>query len=89
MTIKDDLIKQFRKDYPVLKSGDDNDFIELNEAEREAEYSRWADNELERVASEADKAKAEADKAAAKATAQTKLSALGLTDDEVAAIVGN
>ena len=35
------------------------------------------------------KAKAEADKAEAKASAQAKLAALGLTDDEVAAIVGN
>ena len=34
-------------------------------------------------------AKAEADKVAAKASAQTKLAALGLTVDEVAAIVGN
>ena len=34
------------------------------------------------------KAKAEADKAAAKASAQAKLAALGLTDDEVAAIIG-
>ena len=33
--------------------------------------------------------KAEADKAAAKASAQAKLAALGLTADEVAAIVGN
>ena len=35
------------------------------------------------------KAKAEADKLAAKASAQAKLAALGLTEDEVAAIVGN
>ena len=88
MTTKDNLIKQFRKDYPVLKSGNDNDFIELNEAEREAEYSRWADNELERVATEADKAKGEADKIAAKQSAQAKLAALGLTEEEVASILG-
>ena len=35
------------------------------------------------------KAKAEADKAAAKVSAQTKLAALGLTEDEVKAIIGN
>ena len=35
------------------------------------------------------KAKAEADKVAAKQSAQAKLAALGLTADEVAAIVGN
>jgi hypothetical protein len=34
-------------------------------------------------------AKAEADKVAAKQSAQAKLAALGLTADEVAAIVGN
>ena len=37
----------------------------------------------------ANEAKTEADKAAAKASAQAKLAALGLTADEVAAIVGN
>lgn len=37
---------------------------------------------------EAKKAKAEADKAAAKASAQAKLAALGLTPDEVTAIIG-
>ena len=88
MTTKDDLIKQFKKDYPILKSGNDNDFIELNEAEREVEYSRWADNELERVASEANQAKAENDKLAAKQSAQAKLAALGLTEEEVASILG-
>ena len=37
---------------------------------------------------ETNKAKAEADKAAAKQSAQAKLAALGLTDDEVKAIIG-
>ena len=37
----------------------------------------------------ANEAKAEADKLAAKQSAQVKLAALGLTPDEVAAIVGN
>jgi hypothetical protein len=37
----------------------------------------------------ANEGKAETDKAAAKASAQAKLAALGLTADEVAAIVGN
>ena len=36
-----------------------------------------------------DELKAEADKEAAKQSAQAKLAALGLTADEVAAIVGN
>jgi len=38
---------------------------------------------------ESDAAKAEVDKAKAKASAETKLAALGLTADEVAAIVGH
>ena len=37
----------------------------------------------------ANEAKAEADKLAAKQSAQAKLAALGLTDNEVAAILGN
>ena len=36
----------------------------------------------------ANEAKAEADKVAAKQSAQTKLAALGLTEDEVASILG-
>ena len=38
---------------------------------------------------ETNQAKAEADKLTAKQSAQAKLAALGLTSDEVAAIVGN
>ena len=45
------------------------------------------DNALQEL--ESDAAKTEADKAKAKASAETKLAALGLTADEVAAIVGN
>ena len=51
-----------------------------------------ADEIKQQVADEKEYAKAqkvEADKAEAKASAQAKLAALGLTDDEVAAIVGN
>jgi len=41
------------------------------------------------AAVDAIKTKAEADKAAAKQSAQAKLAALGLTADEVTAIIGN
>jgi len=56
--------------------------------EREASAEELSAIEIENKSYVKSK-KLEADKAAAKASAQAKLAALGLTDDEVAAIVGN
>ena len=60
--------------------------------EREMNQEEFAVYETDRIENDkvkAERAKAEADKLAAKQSAQAKLAALGLTDDEVAAIVGN
>jgi hypothetical protein len=67
---------------PITQIGD-----EVREM-TEAEFSQWqADCDAQRADSEAQAAAADA-KAAALASARTKLAALGLTDDEVAALLG-
>jgi hypothetical protein len=50
-------------------------------AQREADAAAWAEVEEARVA-------ADAAKASAKASAESKLKALGLTDAEVSALIG-
>ena len=54
----------------------------------EKELAQYEADTLKREAREKVKAKAETDKAAVKASAQAKLAALGLTPDEVTAIIG-
>ena len=54
----------------------------------EKELAQYEADILKREAREKVKAKAEADKAASKQSAQAKLAALGLTADEVTAIIG-
>ena len=54
----------------------------------EKELAQYEADTVKREAREKVKAKAEADKAAAKQSAQAKLAALGLTEEEVASILG-
>ena len=59
--------------------------------EREMNQEEFAVYETDRIENDkekAERAKAEADKASAKASAQAKLAALGLTEEEVASILG-
>ena len=67
----------------------DNDYstIQWSVLDGDAPTLKEIETELKKLNDGA--AKAEADKVAAKQSAQTKLAALGLTADEVAAIVGN
>jgi len=62
--------------------------ITLSNADYEATLRRWAENEEAAAAAEAERIAAEEAKAAAKASAIAKLAALGLTEDEAAALVG-
>ena len=52
------------------------------------ELAQYEADTVKREAREKVKTKADADKAAVKQSAQAKLAALGLTDDEVKAIIG-
>lgn len=54
----------------------------------EKELAQYETDKVKREAREKVKAKAEADKAATKQSAETKLFALGLTEEEVASILG-
>jgi len=64
-----------------LQTGDDDrGYTQLTSTEYEKTISEWADNELEQ---EAKKAEAEA----AKESAQSKLAALGLTTEDLKALV--
>jgi len=62
--------------------------LETNEIiEREMNAAEFAQYQIDQEAIK-NRAKAEADKLAAKQSAQAKLAALGLTPDEVTAIIG-
>lgn len=66
--------------------GDDYDNIEWLSLDGIAPTKKEIDDEIKRMVSA--NAKAETDKAEAKQSAQTKLATLGLTPDEVTAIIG-
>lgn len=69
----------------LLKRIHDTETNEIFDVEfTKEEYEIYAANQLQFK----DSLKAEADKAAAKVSAQAKLAALGLTEDEVRAIIG-
>lgn len=85
MTTKQDLIAQAKRDNPKPLYRTDNDVqTELTDAEYDEAINNWADMRLEQLAVE----QAEADKQAAKLSARAKLAALGLTDSEVASLLG-
>ena len=84
MTTKAELIAQFKTEHPTLTKMESGEIIELDAKEYQATISTWADNTLQAKAEEAEKVA----KANAKIAAQTKLTALGLTEEEVASILG-
>jgi hypothetical protein len=85
MTTKQQLITQAKKDNPKPLFRVENDVqIELTDAEYEESIEKWAEMRLEQLAIE----QADADEAVARESALSKLSALGLTDDEVRALLG-
>jgi cytochrome c551/c552 len=79
---KNEIITKFKKDFPTLTKGEDDQVITLSAEEYEATIEKWAEAELE---NQAKAAKAEA-KAEAKAAAEAKLQALGLTTDDLKAL---
>jgi len=73
MTTKAEAISVLKKEYPTLRTGDDErGYQDLSAAEYEATIEKWADNQ---IADEAAKAKAATDKAAL-------LAKLGITEEE-------
>lgn len=78
MTI-DKKIAELKKSYPTLTKGVNDETIEMNVDEYEATILQWAQNLVDQ-----ENKQAEAD--AAKAAAQAKLTALGLTADDLKAL---
>jgi hypothetical protein len=79
---KQQLIKQFKLDYPTLTKQSNDEVITLDQDEYEQTIDAWADVELAKIAKAAeDEAKAEA-----KSAAQAKLAALGLTVEDLQAL---
>ena len=76
MTTKAEAIAAFKKEYPTLRSGDDErGYEDLSAVNYEATISQWADNQLSNEAKAAAAEQAAADKAAL-------LAKLGITADE-------
>ena len=84
MATRAEIIADFKKEYPTIRSGSDElGYTDLSPEEYEATINSWADNVIK-------KAQAVADKEAAKAAAEAKLTALGLTADDLKALgLGN
>ena len=83
MATKAEIIADLKKEYPTLKVGSDEaGYSDLSAEDYEATISYWADNAI----AAAELAAQEAAKEAAKEAAQAKLSALGLTTDDLKAL---
>jgi hypothetical protein len=85
----DEIIVDLKTENPVLQFGnDETGYKPVSKIEYEQIIQERAQWRFNRNQERADKAKAEADKAEAKASAQAKLTKLGLTEEEVATILG-
>ena len=72
-------IAELKKVYPTLTKGVNDQTVELNADEYEATISEWGQNLL-------DQENKQAEAEAAKTAAQAKLTALGLTADDLKAL---
>ena len=80
-------IKSLHPEAEFVFTEDDYSTINWIILNGEAPNKKQIDDEIKKI--QLSEAKAEANKASAKVSAQAKLAALGLTADEVVAIVGN
>jgi benzoyl-CoA reductase/2-hydroxyglutaryl-CoA dehydratase subunit BcrC/BadD/HgdB len=77
---KNERIAQFRIDYPTLQTGNDEiGYTQMESDEYEATLEKWADNAILEEA-------LRAEKQTARDAAESKLSALGLTPDDLKAL---
>ena len=82
MTTKAELIAQCKAENPTMISVINDEQIELTGADYDKACNDWAEMRLMQIKAETESTKAEADKAAA----QSKLTALGLTVDDLKAL---
>ena len=79
MITKEQLIAQYKAEYPTLTYGVNDEVFQMSVKEYEQTIEKWANFELAKIQEEADKANA-------KAAAEAKLAALGLTADDLKAL---
>jgi hypothetical protein len=80
MKTKLDIIAELEVEYPTLKVGNDNEgYTDLSPSEYKATIEAWADNLIAEQ-------KTETEKQEARQAVETKLSALGLTADDLKAL---
>ena len=76
---KAELVAQFKKDYPTLHIGNDEDgYRDMTKAEYDSMIEQWADNTLADIAEQEKKAAAK----------QAILDKLGITAEEAAHLLG-
>ena len=79
MITKEQLIAQYKAEYPTLTYGVNDEVFQMSVKEYEQTIEKWANFELAKIQEEADKANA-------KAAAEAKLAALGLDADDLKAL---
>jgi hypothetical protein len=79
---KQEIVKQFKSEYPILTKQVNDEIIELDQDEYDETIDAWSNSKFQKLTFAAE---AEA-KAQAKATAEGKLAALGLTTDDLRAL---
>jgi len=79
MMTKEQLIAQYKAQYPSLTYGVNDQVFDMSVKEYEQTIEKWADFELAKLQGETDMANA-------KASAETKLAAIGLTVDDLKAL---
>jgi hypothetical protein len=86
MKTKPEIIADFKKEYPTLRSGDDErGYTDFNPADYEATIEAWADNQIALEVEAVAKAETEAQAATAKAALLAKL---GITEEEARLLLG-
>jgi hypothetical protein len=88
MTTKENLIKNLKLEYPTLTRQDDDVITVLSEQEYKETIEQWAENVLADESNAETIKQTETDRVAVKQSAHGKLAALGLTQEEVASILG-
>jgi|DEB0MinimDraft_10_1074344.scaffolds.fasta_scaffold111003_3 hypothetical protein len=76
-------IAAYKAEHPELFKQVNGERLKLTDEEYKATLAEWADNAIAQEKVEAEQAQKEADRT----SALTKLTALGLTDDEISALV--
>ena len=82
MITKEEMIVELKSEYPILRTGDDeNGYVQLSAEEYESTISQWADAQLDKLAKEQAELEAVAKR-------QALLERLGITEEEARLLLG-